>query len=174
MERKPIGPKSRAKVTVICALIGCLLLALGIPSFLKYRKFKREARAITPEQVYQAARAGDVSRLKWIFERRPDLIDAPANAYGSTALQAAVWFSKPLAVTELLQEGADVNARNNFEITPLHDCAQKSTVEIALILLEHGADVTARNKSGQTPLEVAIQNNHTNIAEILRQHGAKE
>jgi len=94
MDAKSGNPKTRMKVVVVCALMGCLLVAACIPSFLKYLKQRRQIKAITPEQLYQFARSGDVARLKWILERRPDLLDAPGNTFGSTALQAAVWFSK--------------------------------------------------------------------------------
>ena len=174
MKTQSSSDKPLTKAAVIWTIIGCLILAGGIPGFIKFQKHRREINAITAEQAYQAARTGNVARLKWILDRRPDLINQPGNSYGSTALHAAVWFSQPLAVKELLRQKADVNAPNDYGITPLHDCAQKGTAEIALILLDHGADVTLRNRAGKTPLQVAIDYNHPDIAEVLRQHGAKE
>src|SRR5262249_1195963 len=51
----------------------------------------------------------------------------------------------------LLAAGADVNARNDMDMTPLHITHHASLVEI---LVAHGADVNARAQHGWTPLHV--------------------
>ena len=176
--------KPLTRATVIGVLVGCLIVAGGITALIKHREHPRESNAVTVnrreinanigEQLFRAARSGNVDRLKSILDKYPDQINAPGNSYGSTALQAAVWYSQPLAVNELLRQKANVNATNAFGITPLHDCAQRGTAEIAQLLLDHGADVTLRNRAGQTPLQVAMESDNTNVADVLRQHGAQE
>ena len=53
----------------------------------------------------------------------------------------------------LISEGADVNARNNEDQTPLmHAAGNSSTPEIVTLLLEKGAEVEARTNLGLTPL----------------------
>jgi len=54
-----------------------------------------------------------------------------------------------------LAAGADVNAKNRAENTPLHYAAVEGRKEIAELLIAKGADVNARDKYGGTPLHYA-------------------
>ena len=67
----------------------------------------------------------------------------------------------------LLDHGADVNARNQNQETPLY-CAR--TEAMAKLLLDHGADVNARNDVQQTPLHNALS---SDIARLLVSRGAQ-
>ena len=67
-------------------------------------------------------------------------------------------------VNALLNAGADVNARDNRDNTPLHEAADmwsvskpmiEIVVEIVNDLLKAGADVNARNDNSYTPLHYA-------------------
>ena len=70
-------------------------------------------------------------------------------------------------VRKLLNHGADVNARNQWQQqTPLYFARNEA---IAKLLLDHGADVNARNQYQGTPLHEA--KNET-IAKMLLDHGA--
>jgi ankyrin repeat protein len=51
----------------------------------------------------------------------------------------------------LLELGADVNAKGQYQETPLHEAAN-STAGLAKVLLDHGADVNAVCHCGSTPL----------------------
>ena len=63
---------------------------------------------------------------------------------------------------------ADVNARDNFDITPLF---RAKSVEIAKLLINNGADVNTRNNDGRTPLFFTIFNNNQNVAKLLIDNG---
>ncbi len=52
-------------------------------------------------------------------------------------------------------EGADVNAKDAEDFTPLHMAAFHREAAYALELLEAGADVSAKTVSGRTPLSMA-------------------
>jgi ankyrin repeat protein len=45
----------------------------------------------------------------------------------------------------LLEKDGTVATRCNDKRSPLHDCAERGFLEIAVDLLDHGADVNARN-----------------------------
>jgi ankyrin repeat protein len=45
----------------------------------------------------------------------------------------------------LLEKDGTVATRCNDKRTPLHDCAERGFLDIAIDLLDHGADVNARN-----------------------------
>ncbi|KAL8714709.1 MAG: hypothetical protein Q9225_006517, partial [Loekoesia sp. 1 TL-2023] len=57
----------------------------------------------------------------------------------------------------LLSHEADVNAKCNFNKTPLHYAVEKSSAEMIVFLLENGADMEARDIAERTPLHTAIE-----------------
>jgi ankyrin repeat protein len=62
------------------------------------------------------------------------------------------------AVSALLQGGADANARDAEEMTPLMVAASLGHLEIVETLVEQGANVNAKNTLGWTALMKAIYN----------------
>jgi len=72
----------------------------------------------------------------------------------------------------LVEQGADVMARDNDGKTSLHAASKKGHVEVTRFLVEHGADVTARDNNGWTPLHVASSCGSVEVACLLIKHGA--
>ncbi|EEU33664.1 uncharacterized protein NECHADRAFT_18304, partial [Fusarium vanettenii 77-13-4] len=54
-------------------------------------------------------------------------------------------------VKHLLDNGAEVNTRDVFGDSPLHDAVRKADMEMSKLLLEHGADSECRNFDDKTP-----------------------
>lgn len=52
----------------------------------------------------------------------------------------------------LLENGADPDATDHFESTPLHRAAAKGNLKMVQILLKHNASVNIRDSEGNTPL----------------------
>ena len=81
------------------------------------------------------------------------------------------------AVKQAIAAGADVNAKNLSEWTPLHNAAQDGHKEIAELLIAKGANVNAIIQSGSfegmTPLDTAINWKRPETANLLRKHGGK-
>jgi ankyrin repeat protein len=131
----------------------------------------------SPEDVRRtidAARLGQLERLKVILDQQPELLHARVSKGDSTPLHHAAFNGRDAVVQELLARKADVGATNLAGLTPLHDCVHRGTAETAVMLLDHGANITARNSAGQTPLAYALAKNRTDMAELLRQRGAQE
>ena len=125
-------------------------------------------------RVADAARLGQLERLKSILDQHPELLNARTVRNDSTPLHHAVFYRRDAIVKELLARKADVNATNRGGLTPLHDCVHRGTTEAATMLLEHGANINARNSAGQTPLAYALAKNRPDMAELLQQRGAQE
>ena len=74
------------------------------------------------------------------------------------------------AVKQHIAAGADVNAKDENGVTPLH---WTETEEIAELLIAAGADVNAKDNRGDTPLDTAIRRKRPETADLLRKHGGK-
>jgi ankyrin repeat protein len=91
------------------------------------------------------------------------------------------WWNDLEKVKQLLDEGADVNAKNKDGLTGLMHAAWKGHKEVVKLLLESGADVNAKDECGWTALKLALHfsywkdnHNHKEIVELLKSYGAKE
>jgi len=72
----------------------------------------------------------------------------------------------------LLDCGADVNAQDEDNWTPLYLAAWNGRVDFSEMLLEHGAAVNAPVKIGKTPLHKASEKGHVDVVRLLLERGA--
>lgn len=89
--------------------------------------------------------------------RAPEIYDAAV--FGDVALVQKILSHDPAAV----------NARDEYEFTPLHGVAGEDQFEMAEYLIRCGADVRAVNDSGVTPLHLAA---YPEMVRILVRYGA--
>jgi ankyrin repeat protein len=75
-------------------------------------------------------------------------------------------------VTELLDEGASVDARDRFGARPLSRAARFGHLEMVDLLLAHGAPIDARNLVGATALYFAAEGGHASVVQRLIERGA--
>jgi ankyrin repeat protein len=72
------------------------------------------------------------------------------------ALSHAVIAGDIARIRELIDAGADVNAKDALDRTPLHLAAFHGRTEIIDLLIAHGADVNARDLTATSPLHAAV------------------
>ncbi|HEY5338150.1 MAG TPA: ankyrin repeat domain-containing protein [Rhizomicrobium sp.] len=96
------------------------------------------------------------------------------SIFGDTPLGVAVVWNDIEAAKILLDNGADVNARQEDNATPLHEAARFADARMAELLIERGADPTLRDDMfDETPLERARSHNNRGVVEVLEKHGTK-
>jgi ankyrin repeat protein len=67
----------------------------------------------------------------------------------------------------LIKAGADINAKNNYGITPLMEAARNHNQEAIIMLLELGADPKAKNNFGIMAIDYAKRNAKLKNTEAL-------
>ena len=72
----------------------------------------------------------------------------------------------------LINNGADVNARDYYQCTALHHASENGHHDMVQVLIENQADVNARDKDQETPLHKASWCEHKRVVEQLVQNGA--
>ena len=119
--------------------------------------------------LIQAIRQNDIAYLKSSFAKGA-AVDT-RDQRGTTLLMHAAAIGSPEAVKFLLDKGADVNARNELDATPL--ILGAGNPEKARMLVEKGADVNAHSKLGRTPLIIAAGcDGCTSTVKLLLDKGA--
>jgi ankyrin repeat protein/beta-lactamase regulating signal transducer with metallopeptidase domain len=100
---------------------------------------------------------------------------AAVNAQGDETLPLleAVETGDLERVKVLIEQGADVMARNEKGATPLHRAARRGHRDVVKFLLEHGADINAQDNKGKTPLYLsATWGGYKDMVKFLLERGA--
>jgi len=79
-----------------------------------------------------------------------------------------------LSVVEyLVNQKADINAKNKYEDTPLHWAAQNGHLSVVEYLVNLKADINVKNTDRETPLELANRCGMSNVVELLKRERRK-
>jgi ankyrin repeat protein len=98
------------------------------------------------------------------------------NNYGDTALHWAVYNQNARMVKDLLDYGANPNAGEDIQHTPLLPSSlqeKKCCLSIVKLLVKAKVNLNHQNKSGDTSLHLAAKNGQTALVKFLLAHGAK-
>ncbi|MGH0145825.1 UNVERIFIED_CONTAM: hypothetical protein FKN15_026718, partial [Acipenser sinensis] len=108
-------------------------------------------------ELFEACRNGDVERVKKLIN--PENVNSRDTAgRKSTPLHFAAGFGRKDVVDYLLQNGANVHARDDGGLISLHNACSFGHAEVVNLLLRRGADPNSRDNWNYTPLhEAAIK-----------------
>lgn len=129
----------------------------------------REREAARKLELFVAVKENALSDLQELLASgRIANVDA---SYESK--ETPLFYVKNVAVTTfLLENGADVNARNTKNKTPLFAAAKSSNARVVKLLIEYGADVNACNNKNETPLFAAAKLTDATLTKLLLENGA--
>lgn len=98
----------------------------------------------------------------------------PAAAHDpSTRLQHAALHGDIGLLAQLLEDGADFNARDQVSgLNPLHVAAQQGHAAVSDLLIRYGADVDAVTDRQETALHLAAQRGHAGVVATLLKYRA--
>jgi ankyrin repeat protein len=149
----------------------------------------QETETNAPKTVFAVAAKGTVGELQEFLRESGDINARDED--GLTLLHIAVMGVNPDVVEFLLEKGADVNARNKWDATPLHQVQvrgrragpvskyTRDSIDTAAMkriadkLLSKGADINAKDDAGSTPLHIlALIIGDTELAKFYISKGA--
>lgn len=124
----------------------------------------------THNDLLEAAKQGDLAKVKALVEKNPELVNAKDQEQGTPLHNAAA--AGHLKIAEyLIKKGADVNAWNNAHQNPLLYAAYSGHSEIVSLLLEKGAKFNEQDIYGRNVLHYPAREGHPKVVEILVKKG---
>lgn len=103
-------------------------------------------------------------------------VNVPDKGRG-TPLISVMWTAgndiRAIIVHDLLDSGADVNAKDISGVTPLMAAASVGDAAVVAQLLQRGADFSVRDSQGASALSLAEQQKHFEVIKLLRRAGAQ-
>jgi cytohesin len=126
---------------------------------------------------FAGVREGDLERMRRAREagvdpdrRTPYAAEGWSESSGWTALMIAAQQRRMEIVRWLLDQGADVNAKNQHGRSALGVALTENHVELIKLLAENGADLETRDRSGSTALgKMAWEGNRDLVTFLLAQ-----
>jgi ankyrin repeat protein len=109
---------------------------------------------------FVAVQQGDINKVH-------SLINRVGIDTRSTAVHTAILFGKYDILKLLIENGADINAKDNQGNSPIHGAIENNEIHILRLLIEKGADINAKNNLGQSPLHLAVELDNFNCAQVL-------
>ncbi len=121
------------------------------------------------EELYYLLKADNAKQLETEFKaKRLTIKEVNEAQFLITAAQEGAYECMKL----LLSKGANANAADNYDRTPLHYVTMYKNPRYVALLLRYGADVNRRDRDNATPLAAAATNASHPIAALnyLLQH----
>ena len=122
-----------------------------------------------PEELFQAVKNGDIELVRKLILKGAN-VNAKTDSGLSVLMCAAV--SNTDTVKILLENGVDVNAKDNDLVTALMMASRFGYTETVKLLLKNRAKIDEKANDGNTALMLASYEGQTEIVKILLANGA--
>ncbi|XP_045131002.1 ankyrin repeat domain-containing protein 50-like isoform X1 [Portunus trituberculatus] len=144
------------------------------------RKGLQRQTSIQRELADAIVRLAPIEELKFLLQCGANVKDPVTQ--GLSPLHYAVWQRYPEAAEFLINEGCDINARDEIGYTALHLSAEHGYTEMMKTLIKHNAQINFNippefddefpTDALDEPLRLAIKHDHHDAAKLLLENGA--
>ncbi len=122
------------------------------------------------QDVFEAARTGNVKQLKKLIALNKDTIHA-LSPMGFDPLMIACYRGQTKCAEFLVKQGANVN-RPSAEGSALQAACYQNNTSLTLLLIKKGAGLNVQGPDGNTALMYAVLNQNLNVVKALVKAGA--
>jgi ankyrin repeat protein len=130
-----------------------------------------DAKNVYPQDIFEAARTGNIEKVKEFCSKDPLIVKSKTNA-GETPLHIAAVTGKQDIAAYLISNGADLNVKDASNNTPLTNAIRSRSFETVKILVDKGANVNDRGLWNFLPIQVAAEFTSNDIVNYLIDNGA--
>jgi ankyrin repeat protein len=117
--------------------------------------------------LWNAAQFGKLDKVEAAVDAGAPMEWANPAGWGQRAVAIASELGHKDVVAFLGSRGADVNAVDDYQSTPLHYAAKRGQASVCTTLLALGADPAAKEKYGKTALDQARSKNKPECVAVL-------
>jgi uncharacterized protein len=110
---------------------------------------------------------GQFEVARYLVLKGADVNLSSNNGFNVFPIHSAAAGNYTDIVRMLVENGANVNVKQQAGATPLHSAAQNGNLDLLILLLENGAEINARMEGGRLPADMAREKGFAEIAEIL-------
>ena len=168
-------------------LIIILILSFGIVSCSTKKSFKMTTNINSDydlvDLINYSTKSGNLEAIKYVVEKDKYVVEEDRRFKGfkdrlvsSVILPKAAYYGHLEIVKYLVENGADINAKDNNGWTSLIHAAYNGHLEVVKYLVENKADINAIGKyfgfDGLTSLMFASMNGHLEVVKYLVENGA--
>lgn len=115
---------------------------------------------------------GHKDLVKQLLDKGADPNIPANNQFRVTPLHSACAISNIEIARLLIENGADIHARQMHGVTPLHSAAHNGQTKLAKLLIERGAEINAKMDTGESPVSLAEEKGFDETVLLLREYGA--
>jgi hypothetical protein len=120
------------------------------------------------KRVFDLAKGGKLAEVRALLEEHPEVnVDGYRDWCGQNALYFACYYGYAECARLLIDQKADVNAKNKYGDSALHEAALEGHLSCVKLLVQNGADVNCHSDSGWTPLMYSASDGLLAIAYYL-------
>ncbi len=155
------------------------LLALLLASTVAISAMQPQADSAKVSQLFAAIRSGNSVQVASLLSGPDHEALANSNFKGIAMLREAATGGNLAVVQELIKAGANIDAADGYNMTPLMLAVLGGHTQVAFALIKAGANVNAKDKSGQSVLQWVQFGGKTTpeqkaeLTKFLKEYGAK-